>query len=422
MMSFFTQNGTNRPIAGDAGSVAKRRYSIRMWKGLYGDNAPAVSDSTSGRGARSLLGAGYVLEWMIWNTTDPVTQRYFNLCVNEGLSSGLYMDEYKYGFDYPEVYAYNKPETGTKYYSFNCTRNAISSYVNGTNNSVSNEATLTYSGTIELRGLEPLKEYNITDYVDGKFSETCASDADGLITLNVSFTDALLLKAELRKVGASIRSNESDVVVNNPASYTVSLEDAKGTASFELSFTFNDDYLDRYSIVVTPLNGFAQGAYPPPVFKYLGQGNWEVTAKYMYILADKFVDVYGPLDVLKISGTAVGTGPATVKITDFSAWGDIYTSLGEMLSSIDKAEATTTIGSKPPKYSKYDLNKDGVIDETDLLYLVYFYQWTDRDPGWNTEDLYGVFAKDCDFQINGRIDLADMIELIAHYGDYDPYA
>ena len=68
-------------------------------------------------------------------------------------------------------------------------------------------------------------------------------------------------------------------------------------------------------------------------------------------------------------------------------------------------------------YSKYDLDKKGSIDDNDLLYLIYFYQWTDRDAGWDTEDLYGVYAKDCDFQINGRIDLADMIELVANYAD-----
>ena len=72
--------------------------------------------------------------------------------------------------------------------------------------------------------------------------------------------------------------------------------------------------------------------------------------------------------------------------------------------------------------NKYDLNKDGSIDETDILYLVYFYQWNDRDAGWDTVDLYGIFAKDCDFQVNGKVDLADMIELTANYGIYDPYA
>jgi hypothetical protein len=221
--------------------------------------------------------------------------------------------------------------------------------------------------------------------------------------------------AEPRIVGASIRSNESDVVINNPASYIVSLEKATGVGEFEVRFTFDGFVLDRNSITATPLNGFTSGINPGLSFQYLGQDMWEGYVKYMYLEADRFVDSDSPLDVLKISGTAISTGRAKVALTSFSAWGDTGEGLGKMQSFIDKADATTNIGLKPPVYSKYDLNKDGVVDELDLLYLIYFYQWTDRDPGWDTEDLYGVFAKDCDFQVNGRIDLADMIELIANY-------
>jgi hypothetical protein len=432
IMNFFTQNGTNRPITGDPGSsnVRKARYSIRMWRGLYGDNAPAVSDHVENFGSRckSLMAAGYVMESKFWSATaaqpSAAIRKYFPMAVEEGLAKGTYLDLYKFGFDYPEVLAYDRADKHTIYFSAFASNAPVASFTGGSAYVGGGETTMRYDGPVELRGLIPGATYTISnyDYDDTNFAPvTLIANSKGIITVNVGFVEVLPLKAELHIVGASIRSNESDVVINNPASYTVSLKDTKGAASFELSFTFNDDFLDKDSITMTPLNGFDQGVFPPPVFKYLGQGNWEVTVKYMYILADKFVDVYGPLDVLKISGTAVANGPATVKLTDFTVWGDINTGLGLMLSFIDKSEATTNIGSKPPKYSKYDLNKDGKIDETDLLYLVYFYQWTDRDPGWATEDLYGIFAKDCDFQINGRIDLADMIELIANYGSYDPY-
>jgi hypothetical protein len=224
------------------------------------------------------------------------------------------------------------------------------------------------------------------------------------------------------RVLADIRADDANVVVNNPVSYTVSLDSAKGVGAFDLDFIFDGYVLDKNSITATPLNGFALGANPGLTFEYIGAGFWKGSVSYMHILADKFVGVDGPLDVVKISGTAIDTGPATVTITNFLASGDTGKGVGPMLSAIKTDEATTTIGSKPAVYSKYDLNKDGSIDETDLLYLIYFYQWTDRDPGWGTDDLYGIFAKDCDFQVNGRIDLADMIELIANYGKYDPYA
>ena len=220
---------------------------------------------------------------------------------------------------------------------------------------------------------------------------------------------------------ADIRANEANVVVNNPASYTVALEHAKGVGVFELSFIFDGYMLDKDSITATPLNGFALGIYPGLSFQYLGQGIWKGTVKYMY-LADKYVNTSNPMDVLRISGTAIGLGSATITLTDFAVLGDNGTGIGPMLSVIRTPEATVTIGSKPAVYSKYDLNKDGSIDETDLLYVVYFYQWNDRDASWDTVDLYGIFAKDCDFQVNGKVDLADMIELTANYGIYDPYA
>jgi hypothetical protein len=239
--------------------------------------------------------------------------------------------------------------------------------------------------------------------------------SDGLV---VSYADGYVVYDQLYEaVLARIRADEDAVAINNSVPYTVSLSMTKGVGIFELSFTFDDYILDRNSIVVTPLNGFVPIVTDPvPVFQYIGLGIWKCTVKYMY---PGYVGVDGPLDVLKISGTAIDTEPATIKLTSFFASGDTGIDIGPMPSLILVDEATTIIGSKPAVYSKYDLNKDGSIDETDLLYLIYFYQWTDRDPGWNTEDLYGIFAKDCDFQVNGRIDLADMIELIANYGTYD---
>jgi len=222
-------------------------------------------------------------------------------------------------------------------------------------------------------------------------------------------------------VEASIRANEANVIVNNPASYTVSLMNATGAGAVELSFTFDGDVLDKDSITATPLNGFALGVNPGLSLQYLGQGIWKGTVKYMY-LAPGFVNSNNPLDIVKISGTAIATGPATVKLTDFAVSGDNGTGVGLIPSLIKAAEATAIIGAKPAVYSKYDVNQDGKIDEGDLLYLIYFYQWTDRDAGWATDDLYGVTARDCDFQVNGKIDLADMIELTANYGVYDPFA
>ena len=214
-MNFFNNNGTNRPIAGDAGSNAKKRYSNRMWKGLYGDNAPAVSDSASSTSMRNMHGAGLVLETMMYNPTaaswpNDYQKWFYTMSVEEGLSSGYYLDLYKFGFDYPEAYAFDKPERNTRYYSFFASRNAITSYVGGSNNNPA-EATMTYSGPLELRGLEPGKKYTVLEYVDNTYIKDHIADEDGIITLDLTshdfdavgneFTQQLLLKTIEKEEG-----------------------------------------------------------------------------------------------------------------------------------------------------------------------------------------------------------------------------
>ena len=219
-------------------------------------------------------------------------------------------------------------------------------------------------------------------------------------------------------VYAHINADEDSVMVGTPVSYTVSVENASGVGIVELSFEFDGYILDKDSIAVTPLNGFSSGIFAGLTFQYMGAGIWQGTVKYMnagYVQGDDL------LDILIISGRAFGDKPATVTLTSIATQGDTGAGVGPMPSMIWTPEATVTFGAKPPVYSKYDLNQDSVIDGIDLLYLVYFYQWNDRDVGWDTEPIYGVYAKDCDFQVNGKIDLADMIELTANYGAYDPY-
>ena len=241
MMNFFTQNGTNRPITGDPGSnnVRKARYSIRMWKGLYGDNAPAVSDHVENflevkngpRRAKSLMAAGYVLESKFWPTgnnaatlTDAQSLKYFPLAAEEGLSKGYYMDEYKFGFDYPEALAYDRPDKATKYYSFFATSAPVSAFTGGEAYTGGGEATMTYSGPIELRGLEPGNMYFVTDYADNTVSKLLKADSKGIITVNVNFTECILLKAELQTIPSETVELTGDgirVVVDGNMSMTV---------------------------------------------------------------------------------------------------------------------------------------------------------------------------------------------------------
>jgi len=212
-------------------------------------------------------------------------------------------------------------------------------------------------------------------------------------------------------VMASIRSDEDAVAVNAPASYTVSLNNAKGAGVVTLSITADGRYLDLNN--ATALNGFS--ILDPLAWEYVGGQQWKGTVKLYY---PGFVQNGGPFDILRINGTARDLfGDAMVTLTDFTVTGDMYGSSGAMPSVIMVDEAVTSVVSKAPVYSKYDLNHDGNIDELDLAIVVYYYLANDLEADWEVVKFDIAAAKDCDVAVNGRVDLADMIEVIANYCD-----
>ncbi|MCL2146170.1 MAG: hypothetical protein FWH52_00060 [Synergistaceae bacterium] len=215
-------------------------------------------------------------------------------------------------------------------------------------------------------------------------------------------------------VFADIRADEATAPVNSPASYTVSLSNANGVGVVTLSVTADSRYLDLTG--ATPLNGFS--ILEPLSWEYVGSQLWKGTVK---LYCPGFTNVEGPLDVLKISGVALDLlGDTTVTLTDFAVTGDVNGFSGAMPAFIRTTEAVTSIVPKAPVYSKYDLNHDGKIDELDLAIVVYYYLANDLETDWEDVKFDIASAKDCDVARNGRVDLADMIEVIANYCDsYD---
>ena len=245
MMNFFTQNGTNRPITGDPGgsNVRKARYSIKMWKGLYGDNAPAVSDHVENFGSRckSLMAAGYVMESKFWNANanDPsaAIMKYFPIAYELSLPSGYFMDEYKFGFDYPEALAYDKPNQNAKYYSVFASNAPVASFSGGSRYAGGGETTMTYSGEFELRGLNPSSSYTLTVIDDNNSGnnvplagfETIVADAAGKAVVTLpSFTEVMIIKAELEM--AEINDGNIRVIVDDNLSMQIFRNDGTSRA------------------------------------------------------------------------------------------------------------------------------------------------------------------------------------------------
>ncbi|MCL2164635.1 MAG: EF-hand domain-containing protein, partial [Oscillospiraceae bacterium] len=215
---------------------------------------------------------------------------------------------------------------------------------------------------------------------------------------------------QVARVFADIRSDEAAVGLGAPASYTVSLNNAKGAGVVTLSFTADSRYLDLTSAIA--LNGFT--ILDPLSWEYIGAQMWKGTVK---LYCPSFVQNNNPLDVLRISGVALDLlGDTTVALTDISVAGDINGFSDVMPSVITTAEAVTSIVTKTV-FSKYDLNHDGKIDELDLAIVVYYYLANDLEADWEVVKFDIASAKDCDVALNGRVDLADMIEVIANYCD-----
>ncbi|MCL2165145.1 MAG: EF-hand domain-containing protein, partial [Oscillospiraceae bacterium] len=247
-------------------------------------------------------------------------------------------------------------------------------------------------------------EHHLYNYGTAAFT---AGYANGLKTVTltpytqVGISDNIL---------ASIRADEAIVGLGAPASYTVSLDNAKGVGVVTLSFTADSRYLDLNNAVA--LDGFS--IISPLAWEYIGSQMWKGTVQ---LYCPSFVNVDGPLDILKISGVALDLlGNTAVTLTNITVSGDVNGFSGDMPCVIVTAEAATTIVPKTV-FSKYDLNHDGKIDELDLAIVVYYYLANDLEADWDVVKFDIASAKDCDVALNGRVDLADMIEVIANYCD-----
>ncbi|MCL2164371.1 MAG: hypothetical protein FWH55_08275 [Oscillospiraceae bacterium] len=205
---------------------------------------------------------------------------------------------------------------------------------------------------------------------------------------------------------------DATVGLNSPVSYTVSLSNMHDVGIVTLSFTADSRYLDLTT--ATPLNGFAFAPGGNLSWEYIGGQMWKGTVKLVY---NGFISGDGPLAALEISGVTLDLlGDTAVTLTEFDATGGLYGLSSALPTLIRTATATTTIVTKTV-FSKYDLNHDGKIDELDLAIVVFYYQANDLEADWEVVKFDIASAKDCDVALNGRVDLADMIEVIANYCD-----
>jgi len=206
-------------------------------------------------------------------------------------------------------------------------------------------------------------------------------------------------------------STAKETYRGDPINYTVSLAGVKdiGAVSFDFTIDTANQLFDP-GTAVTALNGFS---ILTQKWTDLGGGLQKCSVTLVY---PGFITAASPLDILAVKTSALNkTGEAAMTISNMEITGNAGGMSGYRHNTIIGATATTNISDYPPVYSKYDLNHDGKIDMLDTNIAVYFYLKTSSSPGWDTDKFDIATAKDADVNGSGRVDLADLIEIVAHY-------
>ena len=203
---YMDQAVTSDPV----GSVQVRRR-MKMYKALLGPRAAVYGDHVEltrirgtgdteqdlGNDFASTLGTGGVLGTKFtWPDYGPKYKtvylnpakeahwrKWLALYNQKMLSKGTFRNLYTYGYDLPEGYAIEKD--GSMFYAFFAPSAA------GTNGK-SPAASPAWSGQLQLRGLDPNKNYRLTDYVNNK---DYGQVRGPIATIPAQFEQNLLLQA-----------------------------------------------------------------------------------------------------------------------------------------------------------------------------------------------------------------------------------
>ncbi|MCL1809876.1 MAG: hypothetical protein FWG42_08975 [Clostridiales bacterium] len=199
---------------------------------------------------------------------------------------------------------------------------------------------------------------------------------------------------------------------NDDAEYTLSLAYAMDVLAVETEFEIDSSMLAGKG--VEGLNGFE--AMNNILWVYAGGNTWKGTVT----LALPSGSTTGltsitPVDIAKFSFAPKGFGNAAMTLTGYRVVGLDGTTI-YLTPSIKNGTATTIIAR-----SKYDLNRDGVVDALDLGIMLLYCGFDSDSPNWATavkvNDAWGngVTASMCDVNSDGLIDMLDLLDLFIHY-------
>jgi len=186
---------TDQTVTADPTSSAQIRQRIKFYKGLTGSRSAVFADhvelSDGSIDFASCFGIGGVLatkftypldeslktrlkeDWSLTKEKETLWKKWFGLAAQHSLADGEYLNLYDLGFDFPEAHVIRK--NNSMYYAF---------FARDMNES--------YSGQIQLRGLDEAKKYQVQDYVEGRLLGEIAGSSP---SMRIEMRGAILLMA-----------------------------------------------------------------------------------------------------------------------------------------------------------------------------------------------------------------------------------
>jgi hypothetical protein len=239
--------------------------------------------------------------------------------------------------------------------------------------------------------------FSIVDMTANSF--TCTTyqvNADNSLTEIDSYT---IVKTVAPVSAVVSLSGVANVVVGNDAAYTVSVSDVSKLATVTLQFEVDSAYFSGKSF--TGLNGF----------DVLGDVTWTQTdgvwtGRVTLVNFNGGVSsAAGALDIFEMvfASNSKLLGTTDVRLVDAVLSGyDDATAAVYIDSLIATGLVQTVIGQY---FSRYDVNRDGVVDQLDLTAAQLFFMAKEGDANWNT-------AKAADVNGDGRVDIEDLILIL----------
>jgi len=216
----------------------------------------------------------------------------------------------------------------------------------------------------------------------------------------------VVITAEFEQIGEGatnigIRVEGTEIWRGGNAVYTVFAERLNNVNLITLTYNIDGSMLDAEKALIEGLSGFRLfGA-----IEWSGSGNNRQATARLWMPNDTRS---GDFDVSKLELQAIGYGSAAVSLSDISVV-ELFTKEDGSTDARFSEHISNPQSAMLSVINRYDINRDGVVDELDLAIAMSFYLATPEHPQWAAQ------AWRADVNRSGKVDMADLIDIFANF-------